>query len=132
MAETFDVDVNAMGLRYLLLSAHYRQPIEAGESAINAARKATRRLLMAATPTKAGPPIEIINCLADDLNTPKALALCHGYRKAKRGEELFASLRFLGFLGVPSCPDDIRMIPADHLPPAEIMGGMETGKLFAS
>ena len=124
-AKVLDVDLNAMALRYLLLSGHYRKPLDISAHTMNSAKKAMRRLLLAAVPASPpSPPIEIIEALADDLNTPKAIALMHGYRKDGRGEDLFGALHFLGLLGNQTAPSDVRMLPdRPGVPDSELIGG---------
>lgn len=66
-------------LRYLLMSAHYRQPLDWSERALEQARSTLDRLYAAMRELKdvepAEAPAEAIEAaLADDLNTPKALA----------------------------------------------------------
>ena len=67
-------------MRYVLLSAHYRQPLDWSESALEQARKTLDR--MYATLRDAGPAPDtagdldpaIVEALEDDINTPTALA----------------------------------------------------------
>ncbi|WP_376693160.1 cysteine--tRNA ligase [Wenzhouxiangella sp. EGI_FJ10409] len=66
-------------LRYLLLSAHYRQPLDWSESALEQARNTLDRLygLLRDHPPAANdlePDPAVIAALEDDLNTPTALA----------------------------------------------------------
>ncbi|NBB91863.1 MAG: cysteine--tRNA ligase [Gammaproteobacteria bacterium] len=66
-------------LRYLLLSAHYRQPLDWSEAALEQARNTLDRLygLLRDHPpaaVEAEPEAEIVAALEDDLNTPTALA----------------------------------------------------------
>jgi cysteinyl-tRNA synthetase len=119
------VDLSAMALRYFLLSGHYRSKLDMNDHALNSARKALRRLLMSATPTQPPrAPVEVIDALSDDLNTPKAIAIMHGYRKAGRGEDLFGALHFLGLLSNATSPDDVRMLPRrPGVPDHELFGG---------
>ena len=71
-------------LRLVLLSAHYRQPLDWTENAVKDARAQLDRLYRAlgalkdveATPATAA-PAAFMAALADDLNTPKALAELH-------------------------------------------------------
>ena len=64
-------------LRWALLSAHYRQPLDWTEELIVQSRKALDRLygvLQRAKGVGAGPDAEAITPLLDDLNTPLAMA----------------------------------------------------------
>ncbi|TNF92217.1 MAG: cysteine--tRNA ligase [Gammaproteobacteria bacterium] len=72
-------------IRYALLSAQYRQPLDWSEDSLKQARASLDRLYNALrqvqdiqpVPKHTEPPIEIINALEDDLNTPVAMAHLH-------------------------------------------------------
>ncbi len=102
-------------LRWALLSAHYRQPLDWTEGLIEQSRASLDRLYGALQrvkgieASKAEPPNRLFGALADDLNTPKAMAEMFGLAKAletARGEadkarlkgELLAAANLLGFL----------------------------------
>jgi cysteinyl-tRNA synthetase len=67
-------------LRYWLLSAHYRQPLDFSESAMTQATRTLDRLYAALrgldhrSIAASAPPPAVVDALDDDLNTPKALA----------------------------------------------------------
>ncbi|MEP6938449.1 MAG: cysteine--tRNA ligase [Rudaea sp.] len=68
-------------LRYMLMKAHYRQPLDWSESALDQARRTLDGLYttlrdLADVPAERCPelPSEFADALADDLNTPEALA----------------------------------------------------------
>ncbi|MCW5724962.1 MAG: cysteine--tRNA ligase [Maricaulaceae bacterium] len=65
-------------LRYALLSGHYRAPLDWNDALVDRARKSLDRLYgvlrRAPDAAAAEPPQAVIDALADDLNTPKALA----------------------------------------------------------
>ena len=102
-------------LRWALLSAHYRQPLDWTEALIVQSRGSLDRFYgalqrvkgMDTKPTK--PPAAFLEALADDLNTPKAIAelfalaktletATDGVAKAKAKGELLAAAGLLGFL----------------------------------
>jgi cysteinyl-tRNA synthetase len=96
-------------LRYLLLSAHYRQPLDWSDSALEQARNTLDRLygLLRDHPpanTAAEPESDAVAALEDDLNTPTALAvlntLARRLSNAPAGEqpELAARLKATGEL----------------------------------
>ena len=104
-------------LRYVLLSAHYRQPLDWSDKALQQARKTLDRMYSTlrdhALPfdkTKnIEPTDDIINALYDDLNTPQALAALNALAKQlnKTTDEnerinlsasLYASAKLLGLL----------------------------------
>lgn len=72
-------------LRYALLSAQYRQPLDWSEETLKQARASIDRLYnalrqvqdIAPVPEQAGTPQEVLEALEDDLNTPIALAHLH-------------------------------------------------------
>ena len=85
-------------LRLLLLSTHYRQPIDFTEDGLRRARRQLDRWrrTVAGAPPAAVPPPAVIEALGDDLNTPRAIAALHEHR----GADLHAGLRMLGLLEV--------------------------------
>lgn len=70
-------------IRLALLSAHYRQPLDWTETGLREAKAQLDRLYRAldglkdVQPGNAGAPAAFIAALADDINTPKALAELH-------------------------------------------------------
>lgn len=113
---TIDLTIDtASVIRFAFLMTHYRSPCEMGQDKLVQARKALRRLAMACEPCFDGPPTEVINTLANDINTPGVIALMHQYRAQKQGKKLFATLRFMGFWGSLCLPDEIKTLPADHI-----------------
>jgi cysteinyl-tRNA synthetase len=62
-------------LRFALLSAHYRQPLEWSEPLVTQAKTTLDRLYRLAADVEAGEPNSgVLDALADDLNTPLALS----------------------------------------------------------
>ncbi len=114
-AKIIDLDVSTgPALRMAFLMTHYRQPMEIGEKRRQEAAKVLRRFALACEPCFDGPPLEVVETLANDLNTPGVIALMHGYRARGEGRKLFASLRFMGFFGNTCLPDEIKTLPPDH------------------
>ena len=114
-----DVLAHAPGeaMRYALLSAQYRQPLDWSEETLKQARASTDRLYNAlrqvsdipAMPEHGEPPAEVISALEDDLNTPIALATLHELAtalnkaedhgvKARLKSELLAGGEIMGLL----------------------------------
>lgn len=123
MKKTFDLTISTGdAIRFAMLQNHYRSPMDLGPvtptgyKRVDDARKSLRRLALACVPSTRPVPQEIVDAVADDLNTPKAIAIMHGYRKAGRGAELFAALRWLGFFGGAFSLDDVELktFPAEH------------------
>ena len=77
------------------VSGHYRQPLLFGDSELEAARTSARRIREQAARTVPGPsPQELaghreafFDALADDFNTPRALAELHGWLKGSAAFE---------------------------------------------
>ena len=92
------------------VSGHYRQPLLFGDTELEAARTSARRIREQAARTVAGPSPEelsghreaFFDSLADDFNTPKALAALHAWLRGASGidspgnEDLVAMLTCLG------------------------------------
>jgi len=106
-------------LRFAMLRTHYRQPIDWTLRGLEENEKTLHRFaaLAPATPTKAPPSLELIAALADDLNTPAALA--HLHRLAQDARTDAAAANRLGvdcdWLGLHL--DDVRQDQPADLPP---------------
>jgi cysteinyl-tRNA synthetase len=103
-------------IRYALLAAHYRAPLDYSRQGLGEARAAMDRLYQAlrGIETSAGdeggrPSAEVVAALSDDLNTPLAISKLHemagtlnktdgATEKAARAGELLASAKLLGLL----------------------------------
>ena len=102
-------------LRFMLMKAHYRQPLDWSESALDQARRTLDGLYttlrdLATVPVQADAelPAEFLAALADDLNTPEALAQLarlsddarrsEGEAKVSAKAALLAAGEFLGLL----------------------------------
>ena len=98
-------------LRFALLSAHYRQPLEWTEELVEQSKRQLDRfyrlLAEAPGPAAAKPPDSIVLALDDDLNTPEAIAGLHelrdiamqmeGAAKARAVANLRAAGALMGF-----------------------------------
>jgi cysteinyl-tRNA synthetase len=83
-------------LRFALLSAHYRQPLEWSDSLIAQSKATLDRLYRAAGDAEAGTPDPaVLDALADDLNTPLALSRLSAIED---GATLRASAAIMGLL----------------------------------
>jgi cysteinyl-tRNA synthetase len=83
-------------LRFALLSAHYRQPLEWSESLIAQSKATLERLYRSAGDAPAGTPdAAVLDALADDLNTPLALSRLSAIED---GATLRASAKVMGLL----------------------------------
>jgi cysteinyl-tRNA synthetase len=89
-------------IRMALLSAHYRQPVD---FSLDAIREQKRRLdkwyrLTDGVEAPSEVPLNVIDALSDDLNTPKAFAALDALANAETAGELKAGLQFMGLLNV--------------------------------
>ncbi|WCL53005.1 cysteine--tRNA ligase [Gimibacter soli] len=87
-------------LRLSLLTAHYRQPID---FSLDSVAEQKRRLdkwyrVTDGVTAAADVPASVIEALADDLNTPKALAALDALATPETAAELKAGAQFMGFL----------------------------------
>ena len=81
-------------VRYALLNAHYRAPLDYSDGAVSEAKQALDRLYRAAGDAKPAEalPEAFLQALCDDLNTPLALSILHELaRSANKGDEMAAS-----------------------------------------
>ena len=88
-------------LRLALLSAHYRQPLDWTDALVEQAKTMLDKwydLLRGASVAPAQPDAEVLAALADDLNTPRALAALARLFASKDASGLKASAAFLGLL----------------------------------
>ena len=78
--ELLDQGVKGEVIRYALLTGHYRAPLDWTQKLIETSRKSLERLygvlrrLKDVAAAEVTPPPGVLDALADDLNTPKALA----------------------------------------------------------
>lgn len=100
-------------MRYVMLSTHYRQPLDWRDDLADQAKKALDRLYMALRDVDHdlwcidfSPSDRVLVALADDLNTPQALQICHdlagdinksyGAHKRDLQQKLLGAGRLLG------------------------------------
>lgn len=95
--------VNGEVIRLALLSTHYRKPLDWTEKGMMDAQKSMKRYAeivnessLEADQMTSAAPQEFVQALEDDLNTPKAIALLHGYAANKEAEKLYAAGKLLG------------------------------------
>ena len=97
--ELLDRGVSGQVIRFVILSTHYRKPMDWTEEK---AREAKKILLEFMEITRgvdpATPDQGVIEALRDDLNTPLAISRLHALRKAGEGAKLLASAKILGLL----------------------------------
>ncbi len=88
-------------LRFNMLRAHYRQPLDWTHVCLDEAHKTLWEWYgdLEGKGPASGMPGNVLDALADDLNTPKAMAEMHRLHSAGKWPELRAALEFLGFSG---------------------------------
>ncbi|MCR9127786.1 MAG: cysteine--tRNA ligase [Rhodobacteraceae bacterium] len=103
-------------IRLVMLSTHYRKPMDWTERKRREAEAALRKwyALAATAPGTAEdeggagdgarPPVAVLAALCDDLNTPQAIAELHGLAGAGAAADLRAGLALLGLMEGPGAP----------------------------
>ena len=88
-------------LRLSLMTAHYRQPIDFSLDSIAEQKRRLDRWYRLTDGVEAASsvPQSVIDALADDLNTPKAIAALDALAAADTASELKAGACFMGLLG---------------------------------
>src|SRR5256885_3653057 len=108
-------------IRLAMLSSHYRQPINWTVKGLEEAEKALASFFDAASAdAEARPAPGVLEALADDLNTPKAIAEMHALRSAAGRKALAGTLAFLGFRANAFSEWREARTPAPALPAEEI------------
>jgi cysteinyl-tRNA synthetase len=88
-------------IRFAMLKTHYRQPLDWTFAGLDEAHKILWDWYGDTDGAAPAPNVSatIVEALAEDLNTPKAIAALHKLHRAGHFEELRAALEFLGFSG---------------------------------
>ena len=97
-------------LRFSMLKTHYRQPLDWTLAALDESHRTLWEWYgdvkgVGETSVVTQP---VLDALADDLNTPKAIAAMHELHSAGKWAELGAALGFLGFSGERSAIERVR------------------------
>jgi cysteinyl-tRNA synthetase len=108
-------------IRLAMLSTHYTKPINWTVKSLEEAEKALASFFDAASAdAEARPAPAVLEALADDLNTPKAIAEMHGLRNAAGRKALAGTLAFFGFRASAFAEWREARAPAPVLAPEEI------------
>ncbi|MGO4285356.1 cysteine--tRNA ligase [Bosea sp. UNC402CLCol] len=98
-------------LRLAMLKTHYRQPIDWTVKALEEAEKTLQDWAGAAQGVAASQPsVELLDALADDLNTARVLAELHALRKSDDLPALLAGLDLLG-IKLPELAKPVAVAP---------------------
>src|ERR1700754_719470 len=84
-------------IRVAMLGTHYRQPVNWTLKNLEEAERALGAWFDAADDGSGPPAAAVIEALADDLNTPKAIAEMHALRNSDDRAGLGSALQFFGF-----------------------------------
>lgn len=107
--------------RLAMLSTHYRQPINWTLKGLEEAHKALASFFDAASAeAEPRPAPAVLEALADDLNTPMAIAAMHGLKNAAGRKALAGTLAFLGFRAEALAAWQAAHAPTPPIPAAEI------------
>jgi cysteinyl-tRNA synthetase len=108
-------------IRLAMLSTHYTKPINWTVKGLEEAEKALFSFFdAAAADAQARPAPGVLEALADDLNTPKAIAEMHALRNVAGRKALAGTLAFFGFREDSFSDWRARRAPAPALAPDEI------------
>jgi cysteinyl-tRNA synthetase len=108
-------------VRLAMLTSHYRQPINWTLKGLQEAEKALAGFFDAASGTAEPRPAPgVLEALADDLNTPQALAEMHALRNPAGRKGLAGTLAFFGFRPAEFVAWRSRNAPAAAIPAADI------------
>lgn len=98
--DLLDQGVPGEVIRFVMLSTHYRKPMDWTQSKREEAEKTLRKWYALAITQDAGAPDDVlIGLLADDLNTAGAITHLHKLAGAGDAAGLRAGLRMLGLMG---------------------------------
>ena len=108
-------------LRLNMLKTHYRQPIDWTVKGLEESAKTLEQWFDAAAPDAyPRPAAAVLEALADDLNTPKAIAEMHALKDHAGKKALAGTLAFLGFEPGPFREWAAAQAPEFTIPEAEI------------
>jgi len=119
--------MGGMALRLNMLMTHYRKPLNFTQHRLVEADKIYRKWLRLAEYTGENPGVEFLEALCDDMNTPLAISIMHGYARAKECGKLFAAMHLLGLLPQTvqvalQDMDDGKTMPLEHTAAIEGLG----------
>jgi len=99
--DLLDSGVPGEVIRFVMLSTHYRKPMDWTAEKAQEADKTLRKWYakVDANDTSGPVPAEILNALGEDLNIPRVLSLLHEFVSAGRFADLASSLTLLGLMG---------------------------------
>ncbi len=98
--DLLDEGVPGEVIRFVLLSTHYRSPMDWTDKKMKEAEKTLRRWRTLTVNSKANPSPEVdaVEALSDDLNTHGVLSVLHRLASNGNGSALLASAKLVGLL----------------------------------
>jgi cysteinyl-tRNA synthetase len=122
-------------VRLTMLKTHYRQPIDWTVRGLEESERTLGEFQLDEFKPGHNSPDDFIDALADDLNTPKALSILHGYRKDKRFEDFSNAMSLIGLPTVSrikgSAGIKIRASATGHVLDHELVDRLLTSRLAA-
>ena len=116
--DLLDQGILGIVIRYLLLSSHYRKPLDFTQKALDDAKNSIEKFhqsISDVTPSLSkGVPLTILAHLADDLNMSKVIAELHQMAKKGEKEELAATLDFLGLYDAKFLSREVKNLSVDE------------------
>ena len=116
--DLLDQGILGIVIRYLLLSSHYRKPLDFTQKALDDAKNSIEKFhesISDVTPSLSkGAPSSILAHLADDLNMSKVIAELHQMAKKGEKEELAATLDFLGLYDAKFLSREVKNFSVDE------------------
>ena len=117
--DLLDQGILGIVIRYLLLSSHYRKPLDFTQKALDDAKNSIEKFhqsISDVTPSLSkGVPSTILAHLADDLNMSKVIAELHQMAKKGEKEELAATLDFLGLYDAKFLSREVKNLSVDEV-----------------
>ena len=137
--DLLDGDVPGEVIRFVMLSTHYRKPMDWTETKAKDAEAVLRRWrgLVNGVEPSLNPAPAVLGALADDLNTAGAIAALHELAGQGDAAGLLASARMLGLLlpGMGAWAEEASLdaeITGQLIEICEIWRGLRTARNFAS
>ena len=106
--DLLDQGVPGEVIRFVFLSTHYRKPMDWTAEKAQESRYVLHkwRQITVGLETSSSVPVEVLNAVADDLNTAKAITELHGFARHGQPQKLLDGAVFLGLL----LPDTTRAL----------------------
>lgn len=100
--DLIDKDIKGIVIRYVMLSTHYRKPLDFSEKNISDAEIVLKKSYKTLDDSEVNASVktevenDLLDALCDDLNTPVAISILHKYKSEKKSTHLKCALETLG------------------------------------